>query len=142
MFRLLFKFRFRFLRSGGFLSLRGCLEGDGWGATPRPSDISGALNILMAGSEKNSDYCSAWYQFPLGKLLLSTAGDIVECHASDILGDIAFDAAFNMLQLATVGTMRVRVNMQETISFKAASRKIIGKVLSAVSIRSPSRSEE
>lgn len=78
----------------------------------------------------------------MGKALLAVADEIIERHSGDLLGDAAFDAAKELLSFAELANLQVRVDINQTLSFKDSLLAATGKIFSAVSLWSAARSEE
>ena len=68
---------------------------------PKAAVLSEALNCVRLGATQQHELSAAFLQFGLGKALLKYCDDVVARSADDIIGDGAFEAAQEPLEIET-----------------------------------------
>lgn len=119
---------------------------DGWGTAPyksiRPSGVPAALKIMRTGEGKRSDFCVAYFQFPVGKLVMAAAEEVVKGHAGDILADSSFSAAQALMEFAALAQLCDVTDEGVVLERQGTIATALSKLSSALSTWSPSRTEE
>ena len=83
-----------------------------------------------------------WFKYPAGIRCTSVARDIIERHASDILGDSAFSEARDLMMFAEPSKLMNNTDMPSIVDHIVVIKAVGPKIFSALSSWSPARQEE
>lgn len=108
----------------------------------RPSDMMKATQIIDIGHEKLDDFCSSFFNYPLGKFCKNIAEEQVQRFSTDLLADSAFDAGLSAISQAQVSALAANGSQLQAAEWLQLLPTAGGKLVTALSSWSQVRLEE